>query len=63
MVCSGHEGLEHADLNVKVLWAAIWIVQSFITWINEPSQISINNFGSVKYAELVDPMEENGNSK
>ena len=27
-------GLEHADLNVTVLWAAIQILQSFITWIN-----------------------------
>jgi hypothetical protein len=56
MLCSGPEGLEHADLNVTVLWAAIRIVQSFITWINEPSQISINKFGSEKCAELVDPL-------
>jgi len=34
------EGLEHADLNVTVLWAAIQILQSFITWIDEPSQIN-----------------------
>lgn len=40
MVCSGPEGLEHADLNVTLLWAAIQILQSFITWINEPSQIN-----------------------
>jgi len=40
MVCSGPEGLEHADLNVTVLWAAVQILQSFITWINEQSQIS-----------------------
>jgi len=63
MLCSGPEGLEQADLNVTVLWAATRIVQSFITWINEPSHISINNFGSMKYAELVHPMEENGNNK
>ena len=62
MLCSGHEGLEHADLNVTVLWAAIQILQPFITWINKPSQINtphtIDHFGSVKYAELVDAMEE-----
>ena len=40
MLCSGTEGLEHADLNVTVLWAAMQIVLSFITWINEPSQIN-----------------------
>jgi len=40
MLCSGPEGLEHADLNVIVLYAAIQILQSLITWINEPSKIS-----------------------
>jgi len=37
MICSGPEGLEREDLNVTLLWAAIQILQSFITWINEPS--------------------------
>jgi len=67
MLCSGPEGLEHADLNVTLLWAAIQILQSFITWVNEPSQINAPHYWpfwfSVKYAELVDPMEENGNCK
>ena len=31
MLCSGPEGLEDADLNVTLLWAAIQIVQFFIT--------------------------------
>jgi len=31
MLCSGPEGLEHADLNVALLWAAIQIVHFFIT--------------------------------
>ena len=34
MVFLGPERLENADLNVTLLWAAIQIVQSFITWIN-----------------------------
>jgi len=66
MLCSGPEGLDHADRNVTLLWAVIQILQSLITWINEPSQINkhtIAHFGSVKYVELVDLMEENGNSK
>ena len=66
IVCSGPERLKHADLHVAVLRAAIQILQAFITWIKEPSQIAhhtIDHFGLVKYAELVDPMEENGNSK
>jgi len=48
MLCSGPEGLEHADLNVTVLWAAIQIVWSSIVWINEPSQTThhtIDHFG------------------
>ena len=44
MLCSGPEELEYADLNGIVLWAAIQIVQSFITWINEPSQISTPHY-------------------
>jgi len=28
MLCSGLEGLEHANLNITVLWAAIQILQS-----------------------------------
>jgi hypothetical protein len=50
-----------------VLWAAIQILQFFITWINEPSQINTPHYWlfwfSVKYAEFIDPMEENGNCK
>jgi len=67
MLCSGPEGLERADLNVTMLWAAIQVLQSFITWINEPSQINTPHYWPfwfpVQYAKLVDPMEENGNSK
>jgi len=67
MLCSGPEGLEHADLNVTVLWAAIQILQFLITWINESSQINTSHYWpfwfSVKYAELVDYIEENGNSR
>ena len=68
MLCSDLEVLKHADVNVTVLWADIQNLQTFIMWIKEQSQISsahhtIHHFGSVKYAELVDPMEENGNSK
>ena len=64
VLCSDPGGLEHADLNVTVLWIAVQIVQSFITWIHEPSQINtVQHFSSLKYAELVAPMEENGNSK
>jgi len=66
MLFSGPEGLERAYLNVTVLWDAIQIIQSFITWINEPSlstHHSFDHYGLVKYAELLDPMEENGNSK
>jgi len=44
MVYSGPERLEHADLNVTLLWAAIQIVQSFITWINESSQINTPHY-------------------
>jgi len=40
MFCSGPEGLENADINVTLFLAAIQILQSFITWINEPSQIN-----------------------
>jgi len=40
MLCSSPEGLELADLNVTMLWAAIHFVQSFIAWVNEPSQIN-----------------------
>ena len=67
MFYSDPEVLDHADLNVTVLWAAIQILQSFITWVSELSQISSPHcwpfWFSVKYAELVDPMEENGNCK
>jgi len=66
VLCSVPEGLEFAYLNVTVLWAAIQILQSFITWINEPSQINhhtIDHFGSVKYAKLLVPVAENGSSK
>jgi hypothetical protein len=62
MLCSDPEGLEHTDLNVTVLLAAIQMLQSFMTWINEPSQIN-THIGSVQYAVPVDCMEENGNSK
>jgi len=66
-LCSGPEGLERADRNVTVLWAAIQIAQCFITGIDEPSQINSPHYWpfwfSVKYAELVDRMEENGNCK
>ena len=66
MLCSGPEGLEHADVNVTVLWADIQNLHTFIMWIKEPSQTAhhtIAHFSSAKYAELVGPMEENGNSK
>jgi len=67
MLYSGPEGLENADFNVTVLWTAIQILQFFITWINEPSQINTPHYWpfwfSVKCAEFMDPMEENGNSK
>ena len=66
ILCSGPEWLKHADLNVAVLRAAVQILQTFITWIKEPSQTAhhtIAHFSSAKYAELVGPMEENGNSK
>ena len=66
MLCSGPEGLEHADLNVTVLWAAIQFyspslrgLMNQVKWTHH----TIDHFGSVKYAELVDPMEETGNSK
>jgi hypothetical protein len=66
MLCSGPEGLQHADLNVTVLRADVQIVQSFVVWTNEPSQINtiqLTIFGSVKYAELVDHEEDYANSK
>jgi hypothetical protein len=70
MVCSGPEGLKHADLNVTLLadlnlnvtlladlnatlladlnvtllWTAIQILQFFITWISEPSQIKTPHY-------------------
>jgi len=52
MLCSGPEGLEHADLNVTVLWAAILILQSLITWINEPSQINTSHFWPFRFIEV-----------
>jgi len=67
MFYSDPEVLDHADLNVTVLWAAIQILQSVITWINEPSQINTPHYWpfwfSEKYAKLVDSMEENRNCK
>jgi len=44
MLCSGPEGLELANLNVTLLCTAIQIVQFFITWINEPSQINTPHY-------------------
>jgi len=52
MLCSGPEGLEHADLNVTVLWAAIQILQSFITWINEQSQINTPHYWPFWFSEV-----------
>jgi len=52
MLCSGPEGLEHADLNVTVLWAAMQILQSFITWINEPSQFSTPHYLPLCFNEV-----------
>jgi len=52
MLCSGPEGLEHADLNVTVLWAAIQILQSFTAWINEPSQINTLHFWPFWFCEV-----------
>jgi len=52
MLCSGPEGLEHADINVTVLWAAIQILQSFIIWINEPSQINTSHYWPFWFNEV-----------
>jgi len=52
MLCSVPEGLEHADLNVTVLWVAIQILQSFITWINEPSQINTPHYWLLWFSEV-----------
>jgi len=52
MLCSGTEVSEHADLNVTVLWAAIQILQSFITWINVPSQINTPHYCSFWFSGI-----------
>jgi len=52
MLCSGTEGLGHADLNVTVLWAAIQTLQSFITWINEPIQINTPHYWPFQFSEV-----------
>ena len=66
MLCSGPEGLEHAYLNMTVLLAAIQIYSpSLHRLMNKviSTHHTIDHFCSVKYAELVDLMAENGSSK
>ena len=52
ILCSGPEGLKHADLNVTVLWAAIQILQTFIMWIKLPSQISTSHYWPFWFIEV-----------
>jgi len=52
MLCSGPERLEHADLNVIVLWAAVQILQSFISCINEPSQMNSPHYWPFWFSEV-----------
>jgi len=52
MLCSGPQVLEHADVNMTVLYAAIQILQSFITWINEPSQINTSQCWPFWFSEV-----------
>jgi hypothetical protein len=66
MICSVPEGLEHADLNVKCCELPYRIYSPSVPGLMnqvKSTHHTIDHFRSVKYAEFVDPMEENGNSE
>jgi len=52
MLCSGPEVLDNADLNVTAFLAAMQILQSFITWSKEPSQINTPHYCTFWFSDV-----------